>query len=85
MATPKLERTREERALEIPFENITQTDDGWFSVSHKGKVYLTDGVNCECGDSRFGRNDCIHCIRARQFNAMPVPQIAKVVNIAEYR
>lgn len=81
MATPAHAKTREERAKEIPFSEIIPQTDGYFLV--KGK-YLTDGVNCECGDSRYGKQDCVHSIRTREYQASGMPQ-SNVTAIADFR
>lgn len=89
MATPKKDKTRNERASEIEASEIVPQTDGFFLV--KGK-YLTDGKNCECGDNRFRGNDCIHAIRVRELYNLPImPHVAivaaasNVVQLADFR
>ena len=81
MATPKKDKSRAERAAEIPASDFQALDNGLFSV--RGK-YETDGRNCHCKDNYFGRNDCIHAIRARNlFNLNVAPLVAEVSNVVQ--
>ena len=86
MATPKKDKSREERAKEIPASDFQALGNGVFLV--KGK-YETDGRNCHCGDNRFARNDCVHAIRARDLFSLKVaplvPEASNVAQIADYR
>lgn len=76
MATPKLEKTREQRAIEIPAENIlgtlpdarvmflpsTPNNKRFF---YGQDVYITSTESCYCLDHVARKNTCIHILRVR--------------------
>lgn len=89
MATPKKDKTRNERAAEIQASEIVPQADGYYLVKSK---YLTDGKNCECPDNRYKSNDCVHAIRVRELYSLPImPHVAviadasNVVQISNFR
>ena len=69
MATPKLKTTKEQRAAEIPAENILPSlPDGRNVIIGKRDIYLTSLDRCSCGDFRMQKANaeklpCKHMIR----------------------
>lgn len=64
MATPKLQTSREQRAVEIPVENILPAlPDGRNVIIGRRDIYLTSLTQCSCGDNRFKKNVCKHMLR----------------------
>ena len=72
MATPKLQVTREERAMNIRLEDILPAlPDGRHVIITKHGFHLTSLEYCDCGDRRYAKNVCFHMCRLEGYYGRP--------------